>query len=144
MLSAFSRDQRKAKGLDYLRKWESKFWISMDENISIPQLWTISNFIDLRVFLKIIKPRLITLERHNWKKEEILQIYNKPLMELLYEAATVHRQFHDPNSVQLSTLLSIKTGGCPDPNGPRRSLPAIGPLPVPRRRPRTKRLPQIH
>lgn len=50
--------------------------------------------------------------RHDWTKEEILALYNKPLMELLYEAATVHRKHHDPNIVQVSTLLSIKTGGC--------------------------------
>lgn len=55
--------------------------------------------------------------RHNWSKEEILDIYNKPLMELLYEAATVHRKHHDPNTVQVSTLLSIKTGGCPEDCG---------------------------
>lgn len=57
------------------------------------------------------------VERHNWTKREILEIYNKPLMELLYEAATVHRKFHDPNTVQVSTLLSIKTGGCPEDCG---------------------------
>lgn len=55
--------------------------------------------------------------KHNWTKEEILEIYNKPLMELLYEAATVHRENHDPNTVQVSTLLSIKTGGCPEDCG---------------------------
>ena len=55
--------------------------------------------------------------RHNWTKEEILNIYNKPFMELLYEAATVHRLHHDPNTVQVSTLLSIKTGGCPEDCG---------------------------
>ncbi len=55
--------------------------------------------------------------RHDWTKEEILAIYNKPMMELLYEAATVHRQHHDPNTVQVSTLLSIKTGGCPEDCG---------------------------
>ena len=55
--------------------------------------------------------------RHNWTKEEILEIYNKPLMELLYEAATIHRENHDPNQVQVSTLLSIKTGGCPEDCG---------------------------
>ena len=55
--------------------------------------------------------------KHNWTKEEILDIYNKPLMELLYEAATVHRKYHDPNTVQVSTLLSIKTGGCPEDCG---------------------------
>ncbi|WP_121665881.1 biotin synthase BioB [Mesonia aquimarina] len=55
--------------------------------------------------------------RHNWTQEEILEIYNKPFMELLYEAATVHRKHHDPNTVQVSTLLSIKTGGCPEDCG---------------------------
>ena len=55
--------------------------------------------------------------RNNWTKEEILEIYNKPLMELLYEAATIHREHHDPNTVQVSTLLSIKTGGCPEDCG---------------------------
>ncbi|MGS2741458.1 biotin synthase BioB [Sinomicrobium sp. M5D2P17] len=55
--------------------------------------------------------------RHNWTKEEILEIYNKPFMELLYDAATVHRKHHDPNTVQVSTLLSIKTGGCPEDCG---------------------------
>ncbi|WP_142784348.1 biotin synthase BioB [Changchengzhania lutea] len=55
--------------------------------------------------------------RHNWTKEDILNIYNKPLMELLYEAATIHRLHHDPNTVQVSTLLSIKTGGCPEDCG---------------------------
>jgi biotin synthase len=55
--------------------------------------------------------------KHDWTKEEILEIYNKPLMDLLYEAATIHRENHDPNVVQVSTLLSIKTGGCPEDCG---------------------------
>lgn len=55
--------------------------------------------------------------KHNWTKEEILNIYNTPLMELLYQAATIHRKNHDPNVVQVSTLLSIKTGGCSEDCG---------------------------
>ena len=55
--------------------------------------------------------------RHDWTKEEILEVYNKPFMDLLYEAASVHRQHHDPNTVQVSTLLSIKTGGCSEDCG---------------------------
>lgn len=55
--------------------------------------------------------------KHDWTQEDILKIYNKPLMELLYEAATIHRINHDPNTVQVSTLLSIKTGGCPEDCG---------------------------
>ncbi|MGB6150948.1 MAG: biotin synthase BioB [Pricia sp.] len=59
----------------------------------------------------------MSTKRHDWTKSEILDIYNKPMMELLYEAATVHREYHDPNTVQVSTLLSIKTGGCPEDCG---------------------------
>jgi len=61
--------------------------------------------------------RTMNETRHNWTKEEILDIYNKPLMELLYDAASTHRIHHDPNTVQVSTLLSIKTGGCPEDCG---------------------------
>jgi biotin synthase len=52
--------------------------------------------------------------RNNWSIEEIEAIYNKPILELIYEAATVHRTHNDPSEVQVSTLLSIKTGGCPE------------------------------
>lgn len=52
--------------------------------------------------------------RYDWSEEEIAEIYHAPLMELLYRAATVHRQYHDPSEVQVCTLLSIKTGGCPE------------------------------
>ncbi|MES1225090.1 MAG: biotin synthase BioB, partial [Bacteroidota bacterium] len=45
-------------------------------------------------------------------KEEITEIYNTPLLELIYRAATVHRQYQDTSEVQVCTLLSIKTGGC--------------------------------
>ena len=55
--------------------------------------------------------------KHDWTKDEIIAIYIKPLMDLLYEAATTHRLHHDPNVVQVSTLLSIKTGGCPEDCG---------------------------
>jgi biotin synthase len=55
--------------------------------------------------------------RHDWTKQEILDIYNTPMMDLLYKAATIHREYHDPNTVQVSTLLSIKTGGCPEDCG---------------------------
>ena len=55
--------------------------------------------------------------RKNWTREEVLELYNKPLIELVFEAATVHRLHHDPLEVQVSTLLSIKTGGCPEDCG---------------------------
>jgi len=52
--------------------------------------------------------------RHDWTEKEILAIYNLPLLELVYKAATIHRNFHDPTEVQVSSLLSIKTGACPE------------------------------
>ena len=60
---------------------------------------------------------IMSIIRHNWTKEEIIAVYNKPMMDLLYEAASIHRMNHDPNVVQVSTLLSIKTGGCPEDCG---------------------------
>ncbi|MBR06399.1 MAG: biotin synthase BioB [Rickettsiales bacterium] len=50
--------------------------------------------------------------RNDWTREEIKEIFDKAVMELIYEAATVHREYNDPNEVQVCTLLSIKTGGC--------------------------------
>ncbi|MCB4455867.1 biotin synthase BioB [Leisingera sp. McT4-56] len=50
--------------------------------------------------------------RTDWTREEAEAIYNKPFMDLLFQAHTVHRQYFDPNQVQKSKLLSIKTGGC--------------------------------
>lgn len=52
--------------------------------------------------------------KHNWTIEEIRDIYYKPVLELVYEAQTVHRQFHATGEVQVCTLLSVKTGGCPE------------------------------
>jgi biotin synthase len=49
-----------------------------------------------------------------WPIEEIEALFALPLPELLYRAQTVHRGHHDPTGVQLSTLLSIKTCGCPE------------------------------
>ncbi|MEY4604008.1 MAG: hypothetical protein RIT43_1300 [Bacteroidota bacterium] len=50
-------------------------------------------------------------------KDSLLALYNKPLLELVFEAATIHRQYHNPREVQMSSLLSIKTGGCPEDCG---------------------------
>ncbi len=50
--------------------------------------------------------------RHDWTEEEVLELFDRPFMDLLFDAQTVHRRHHKPNHVQLSQLLSIKTGGC--------------------------------
>ncbi|PLC52655.1 biotin synthase BioB [Pollutimonas nitritireducens] len=50
----------------------------------------------------------------NWTIQDILDLYELPLLDLLLRAQDEHRQHHEPNAVQLSSLLSIKTGGCPE------------------------------
>ena len=52
--------------------------------------------------------------RHDWKRSEIEALFALPFNDLLFKAASVHRAFFDPNAVQVSTLLSIKTGACPE------------------------------
>jgi biotin synthase len=52
--------------------------------------------------------------RHDWRIEEVRDLFAAPLMELVYKAAQVHRQFHDAGEVQVCKLISIKTGGCPE------------------------------
>jgi len=52
--------------------------------------------------------------RNDWTIAEIESIYHKPLLDLVYQAATVHRQYNAIGEVQVCTLLSIKTGGCPE------------------------------
>jgi len=50
----------------------------------------------------------------SWRVDDVVALYDTPFMNLLYRAQQVHRQHHDANAVQLSSLLSIKTGGCPE------------------------------
>jgi len=52
--------------------------------------------------------------RNNWTTDEALALLETPLMDLLYQAQTVHREYHEENTVQLASLLSIKTGACPE------------------------------
>ena len=52
--------------------------------------------------------------RHDWKIAEIEDLFDLPFADLIFQAQAVHRESFDPNQVQLSTLLSIKTGGCPE------------------------------
>ncbi len=55
--------------------------------------------------------------RHDWSVDEILGLFDLPFNDLLYRAQAAHRRYFDPNQVQVSTLLSIKTGGCPEDCG---------------------------
>jgi biotin synthase len=52
--------------------------------------------------------------RHDWRIDEVQALFDLPFMDLMFRAQQVHRAFHAPNRVQMSTLLSIKTGGCPE------------------------------
>ncbi|MDX2302018.1 MAG: biotin synthase BioB [Microscillaceae bacterium] len=52
--------------------------------------------------------------KNDWSLDDLRQIFYAPVLDLIYRAASVHREFHDPQEVQVCTLLSIKTGGCPE------------------------------
>ena len=52
--------------------------------------------------------------RYDWQIEEIQAIYDLPLLELVYQAASIHRQYHNPKQIQVCKLISIKTGACPE------------------------------
>ncbi|MGE0485066.1 MAG: biotin synthase BioB [Gammaproteobacteria bacterium] len=52
--------------------------------------------------------------RHDWTRDEVVALFSQPFSDLMYAAQTIHRAHFDPNIVQLSTLLNIKTGGCPE------------------------------
>jgi biotin synthase len=55
--------------------------------------------------------------RGNWTREEALALYEAPFSDLLFQAQATHRRHFDPNKVQFSRLLNIKTGGCPEDCG---------------------------
>jgi biotin synthase len=52
--------------------------------------------------------------RHDWTREDVRALFDLPFPELMFRAQSVHRENFDPAEVQISTLLSIKTGGCPE------------------------------
>ena len=52
--------------------------------------------------------------RHDWERDEIEALFSLPMNDLLFKAHSLHRQVYDPNEIQISRLLSIKTGACPE------------------------------
>ncbi len=58
-----------------------------------------------------------TALRHDWSREEVEALFALPFNDLIFRAQTVHREWFDPNQVQKSMLLSVKTGGCPEDCG---------------------------
>src|SRR6266849_7474991 len=61
-----------------------------------------------------LQPSPLNILRHNWTREQVRALFALPFPELMFRAAQVHRENFDPTEVQISTLLSIKTGGCPE------------------------------
>src|SRR6202045_485949 len=61
-----------------------------------------------------MNPAALGLVRHDWSLPEVQALFALPFMDLVFQAQRVHREHHVPNTVQMSTLLSIKTGACPE------------------------------
>jgi biotin synthase len=64
--------------------------------------------------IELLLDNTIENEVKNFQINEVLEFFALPFNDLIFEASQLHRQFHNPNEVQISTLLSIKTGGCPE------------------------------
>ena len=62
----------------------------------------------------LIQEQNSVVVKHDWTKEEIAAIYHRPLLDLVFEASQVHKQYHKIGEVQVSSLVSVKTGGCPE------------------------------
>lgn len=75
--------------------------------------WISSRAHRLRDFWSFVEERLMS----QLQRADVERIYNGPLLELVFEAARVHRAHHDPRQVQCSTLINIKTGACPEDCG---------------------------
>jgi len=76
-----------------------------------------SNATQDSAFRQVLGNALSGQIRTDWTVDEVRALYHAPFMELLYAAQTVHRQHFNPNHIQISTLLSVKTGGCPEDCG---------------------------
>lgn len=77
------------------------------------------NEVNSGVFMNLTRNSLMTTSslRHDWQLEEILALFQLPFNDLVFQAQTLHRQHFNPNEVQVSSLLSIKTGACPEDCG---------------------------
>ena len=64
-----------------------------------------------------LAPAIAFLVRHDWARSEVEALFDLPFTELPARAGSAHRQHSDPAEVQVSTLLSVKTGGCPEDCG---------------------------
>ena len=59
-------------------------------------------------------PEMTAEIRHDWTLEQLRELHATPLLDLVFQAASVHRQGHNPREMQVSKLISIKTGACPE------------------------------
>jgi len=71
----------------------------------------------LETTIEFVKPAVAKPAAERWSVAQIAELFELPFSDLLYRAQSVHRQHFDPNAVQISTLLSIKTGGCSEDCG---------------------------
>ena len=80
-------------------------------NLTQKNLQKNSNILD---GVEIVLSNSIDQQNYDWQVDEVLKLFALPFNDLIFKASQIHRQFHNANEVQISTLLSIKTGGCPE------------------------------
>jgi biotin synthase len=86
----------------------------VDSFLAVVIMRCIASIIDVFRATARIESMTVSVTRNNWTPAEVLALFRQPFNDLLFQAQTVHREHFDANRVQVSTLLSIKTGSCPE------------------------------
>jgi biotin synthase len=86
----------------------------VDSLLAVVIMRCIASIIDVFSATARIESMTVSVTRNNWTPAEVLALFRQPFNDLLFQAQTVHREHFDANRVQVSTLLSIKTGSCPE------------------------------
>jgi biotin synthase len=86
----------------------------VDSLLAVVIMRCIASIIDVFRATARIESMTVSVTRNNWTPAEVLALFRQPFNDLLFQAQTVHREHFDANRVQVSTLLSIKTGSCPE------------------------------
>tara|TARA_R110001592_G_scaffold298362_1_gene569039 strand:- start:36193 stop:37326 length:1134 start_codon:yes stop_codon:yes gene_type:complete len=86
----------------------------VDSLLAVVIMRCIASIIDVFRATARIESMTVSVTRNNWTPAEVLALFRQPFNDLLFQAQAVHREHFDANRVQVSTLLSIKTGSCPE------------------------------
>src|SRR5690606_24857293 len=104
--------RRAARRRSHPSTWKGGSWLTAPD--MVPRLPSPGPRVCRETSMTTVSQVQPAATRHDWSQEEVEALFDLPFTELLFRAAEVHRRHFDPAEVQVSTLLSVKTGGCPE------------------------------